>query len=216
VSAAIVRAPARPNAVTMSTRCPAQVKRTAVTAQEGTVFGLFRLVRLLLTLLVLAWLAATAFLFVWPSTDPPGRADAVVVLSGGRDTRLDPALRLMRQHVAPVLVISGAGLDPRWHKARALCANGAHGFRVICFDPKPYSTRGEGRGIARLATQHGWTRVDVVTSRYHVFRARIVIGRCYHGRLAMIGARYPWTEAPLSWISEWGKLLVQLTVQRAC
>ena len=33
-STATVRAPARPNAVTTSTRCPAQVKRTAVTAAE--------------------------------------------------------------------------------------------------------------------------------------------------------------------------------------
>src|SRR5438105_8564190 len=31
----MVVAPARPNAVTMSTRCPAQVKRTAVTSGKG-------------------------------------------------------------------------------------------------------------------------------------------------------------------------------------
>jgi uncharacterized SAM-binding protein YcdF (DUF218 family) len=203
----------------MSTRCPAQVKRTAVTAAEGTVSGLRRRRRrilLPLAMLAVAWLVATGVLFVWPSTDPPGRADAVVVLSGGRDQRLDPALRLMRQHVAPVLVISGAAYDPKWKKARALCARGATGFRVVCFDPKPYSTRGEARGIARLAAQHGWRTVDVVTSRYHVFRARMIIGRCYHGTLRMVGADYPLTSAPVSWISEWGKLLVQLTVERGC
>jgi uncharacterized SAM-binding protein YcdF (DUF218 family) len=199
----------------MSTRWPAQVKRTAVTAEEGTVLRLRRPL-LALGLLAVAWLVATTFLFVWPSTDPPGRADAVVVLSGGRDSRLDPALRLMRQHVAPVLVISGAGYDPKWRTARALCAHGARGFRVLCFNPKPYSTRGEARAIARLARAHHWTKVDVVTSRYHVFRARIVIERCYHGKLALIGAAYPLKDAPLSWISEWGKLLVQLTVERSC
>src|SRR5438132_5812469 len=154
----------------MSTRCPAQVKRTAVTAAEGTVSGLRRpRILLPLAVLVLAWLVATGVLFVWPSTDSPGRADAVVVLSGGRDRRLDPALRLMRQRVAPVLVISGAGYDEKWKKARGLCAHGAQGFRVLCFDPTPYSTRGEARGIARLAREHGWRKVDVVTSRYHVF-----------------------------------------------
>jgi uncharacterized SAM-binding protein YcdF (DUF218 family) len=201
----------------MSTRCPEQVKRTAVTAAEGTVSGLRRR-RILLPLagLALAWLVATAVLFVWPSTDSPGRADAVVVLSGGRDTRLDPALRLMQQHVAPLLVISGPGYDARWKKARALCAHGARGFRVLCFDPKPYSTRGEARGIARLARHHGWKTIDVITSRYHVFRARLIIGRCYHRRLRMIGASYSWTDAPVSWLSEWGKLLVQVTVQRSC
>jgi uncharacterized SAM-binding protein YcdF (DUF218 family) len=201
----------------MSTRCPAQVKRTAVTAAEGTVSGLRRR-RILLPLagLALAWLVATAVLFVWPSTDPPGRADAVVVLSGGRDTRLDPALRLMRQHVAPVLVISGAGYDLQWKKARALCAGEPAPFRVLCFDPKPYSTRGEARSLARLAARHSWRTIDVVTSSYHVFRARMIIERCYHRRLRMIGASYPWTSAPVAWVSEWGKLLVQLTVQRSC
>ena len=167
-------------------------------------------------MLALAWLIATGVLFVWPSTDSPGRADAVVVLSGGRDRRLDPALRLMRQHVAPLLVISGTGFDPKWKKARALCAHGSQGFRVVCFDPQPYSTRGEARGIARLARQHGWRTVDVVTSRYHVFRAAMLIERCYHGRLRMIGASYPWSDVPIAWLSEWGKLLVQVTAERSC
>jgi uncharacterized SAM-binding protein YcdF (DUF218 family) len=200
----------------MSTRCPAQVKRTAVTAGEGTVSGLRRWILLALAALAIAWLAATAVLFVWPSSDAPGKADAVVVLSGGRDTRLDPALKLMQRGVAPVLVISGAGYDAKWKKARALCRNGARGFRVLCFNPKPYSTRGEARSIARLAQQHGWQRVDVVTSRYHIFRAGMIIGRCYHRQLRMIGASYPWQTAAIAWLSEWAKLAVQLTVVRSC
>jgi len=167
-------------------------------------------------MLALAWLIATGVLFVWPSTDSPGRADAVVVLSGGRDRRLDPALRLMRQHVAPLLVISGTGFDPKWKKARALCAHGSQGFRVVCFDPQPYSTRGEARGIARLARQHGWRTVDVVTSRYHVFRAGIVIRRCYHGKLAMVGTHTSAGTTAVAVFSEWAKLLVQLTAERSC
>ena len=102
------------------------------------------------------------------------------------------------------------------HYARALCAHGSQGFRVVCFDPHPYSTRGEARGIARLARQHGWRTVDVVTSRYHVFRAGMLIERCYHGRLRMIGASYPWSDVPIAWLSEWGKLLVQVTAERSC
>jgi uncharacterized SAM-binding protein YcdF (DUF218 family) len=200
----------------MSTRCPAQVKRTAVTAGEGSVSGLRRTIFLCLAALVVAWLVATALLFVWPSSADPGKADAVVVLSGGRDTRLDPALRLMQRDVAPVLVISGAAFDTRWKKARNLCAHGARGFRVLCFNPNPYSTRGEARQIARLAEQHGWQRIDVVTSRYHIFRARLVIERCYHRRLAMIGTDYPLRTAVTSWLSEWGKLAVQLTAERSC
>ena len=71
--------------------------------------------------------------------------------------------------------------------ARRLCAHGAGGYRVLCFDPHPYSTHGEAEAIARLARAHGWTRIDVVTSRYHVFRAGLLVRRCYHGHVAMIG-----------------------------
>jgi uncharacterized SAM-binding protein YcdF (DUF218 family) len=195
------------------------VKRTEGTAAEGSVSRLFRLLRLLVALgaLLVAWIVATALLFVWPQVDRPGHADAVVVLSGGRNWRLDPALALVRRGVAPLLVISGAGFDHGWHKARELCAQPRQrGFRVLCFDPHPYSTRGEARTIARLARARHWRKVDVVTSRYHVFRARVIIRRCYHGPLAMIGVHYPVWSAPLDYVSEWAKLAVQLTVERSC
>lgn len=201
----------------MSTRCPAQVKRTAVTAPEGTVFRLRRpRIPTLLAILVAAWIGASLYLFVWQPTDAPVRANAVVVLSGGGNLRLDPALALMRKHVAPLLVISGAGLDPRYKKARYLCAHHPSGFRILCFDPKPYSTRGEAHEIAKLARTRGWTQVDVVTSRYHVFRARMIIRRCYHRGLAMIGAHYKLTHLVPEILTEWVKLVYQTTIQRGC
>jgi uncharacterized SAM-binding protein YcdF (DUF218 family) len=200
----------------MSTRWPAHVKRAVVTAQEGTVSGLRRPLWIALGILVLAWIGTSLYLFVFPRTDSPGRADAVVVLSGGRNSRLDPALKLMQRKVAPLLVISGAGLDPKWKKARRLCADGARGFRVLCFDPRPYSTRGEAEEVGRLARRRGWNRIDVVTSTYHVTRARMIFRRCYHKGLAVIGTSYPVTYTPAAIVSEWGKLLYQLTFQRSC
>ena len=88
-----------------------------------------------LVMLVGLWLVAVALLFVWPRANdaPPTHADVVVVLSGGRDTRLDPALKLMRRGIAPVLAISSAGRDPKWVTARRLC-NGTYGrirFKVV-------------------------------------------------------------------------------------
>ena len=176
--------------------------------------------RLLLVLAVLVggWLVACAFLFVWPSTGVGRKkADAVVVLSGDRNHRLEPALSLVRRGVAPTLVISSAALDPRWHKARALCAHPNQGsFHVLCFTARPYSTQGEARGIARLARDHRWRRVVVVTSTFHVTRARMLVKRCYPGALAMVGARTTWWRLPEEWASETGKLIVQLTLHRAC
>jgi uncharacterized SAM-binding protein YcdF (DUF218 family) len=173
---------------------------------------------LLLAALVAAWLVACAFLFVWPRTDaPPARADAVVVLSGGLDRRLDPALALVRRGVAPVLVISSP-FRGKWPEAQNLCTGRTRpaGFRVLCFDASPYSTQGEARAVARLARTHGWSRVVVVTSTFHVTRARMLFRRCYHGSLWMVGSAWPWWRLPEEWASETGKLLVQLTVQRGC
>jgi uncharacterized SAM-binding protein YcdF (DUF218 family) len=178
--------------------------------------------RLLLVVaaLVVAWLVACLVLFVWPWAEAshPARSDAVVVLSGGENRRLDPALRLVERGVAPVLAISGAFLDPKWRKAHRLCRGeeGPTRFRVLCFTPRPYSTRGEARAIAGLARARGWDHVVVVTSTFHLTRAQMLIARCYRGGLSLVGTSSPWWKLPEEWASETGKLLVQLTVERTC
>lgn len=172
-----------------------------------------------LAALVVVWLVACAVLFVWPSAaSSPRRADAVVVLSGGRDSRLNPALALMRRRVAPVLVISSPAQDPKWRSAGRICRAPAHAypFRVLCFEATPFSTRGEARAIARLARAHNWERVVVVTSTYHLTRARMLVRRCFHGGLSMVGTGATWWKLPEEWASETGKLLVQLTLRRGC
>src|ERR671910_2058247 len=157
MSAATVVAPAHENAETMSTRWPAHVKRTAVTAEEPSPTrgrqDWAMLVRLVV-LAVLVWLSVCAVLFVWPRDDSPRRADAVVVLAGGRKLRLEKGLELMRRDLAHTLVISD-GEARGWLEANRLCKGAATGFRVVCFTPDPYSTQGEAQGVARLARERG-------------------------------------------------------------
>ena len=177
--------------------------------------------RLLAALVVLVglWLVACAFLFVWPSENerPPAHADAVVVLSGGRDSRLDPALKLMERGIAPVLAISSVARDPKWVTAHRLC-DGVDkvSFKVVCFEARPYSTRGEAETVSRLARQDGWKRIVVVSSTYHVFRAHMLFSRCYHGKLWTVGTSSPLLRLPEEWASETVKLIVQTTVERGC
>ena len=124
--------------------------------------------RVLLTLIV-AYVAGAAYLFVVHHDDRPAKADAVVVLSGTKQ-RLPVGERLVREGYAPLLVVSRSTL-PEGHGAeRRACRGGA-----LCFRAVPYSTRGEARAIARLAAAHHWRMIDVVTSQFHVFRARILI-----------------------------------------
>ena len=72
-----------------------------------------------LAVIVVAALAATARLFVWPDQGMPPKVNAIVSLDTPGGT-LDAALSLARQHRAPFLVISlgtpesGYGCPGRW------------------------------------------------------------------------------------------------------
>ncbi len=152
-------------------------------------------------------------LFVFPSEDHPQHADVVVVLSGSHD-RLPKGLELMRSGVAPVLAISD-GAVPGWPAANTLCRGGAS-FRVICFHPNPYSTRGEARFVARLMKRRGWKRVVVVTSRYHVLRARMDFRRCVDADVDGVGASTSLSEWVAGIAQEWPKLGYALLLARSC
>jgi uncharacterized SAM-binding protein YcdF (DUF218 family) len=167
--------------------------------------------RLVLLVLLLAALAAVSvWLFVFPRTDAPRRADAVVVLSGSNHDRLPKGLALMRARVAPLLVLSdGARTDP------ALCRRRTP-YRVLCIRPRPFSTRGEAEAIARLARARHWRSVDVVTSRYHVYRARLIVERCYHRRLHVVASEPRVRDYVVGAASEWPKLALALILRRHC
>jgi uncharacterized SAM-binding protein YcdF (DUF218 family) len=169
--------------------------------------------------LVACWLVLCAVLLVWPDEGGmPPKVDAVVVLSGGLNSRLDPAIALMRRRIAPVLAISSAFRDENWKKAQRLCRGdlGPTRYDVLCFTARPYSTRGEARVVAQLARRQGWHRIVVVTSTYHITRARTLFRRCYSGRLWFVGTASPWWRLPEQWAYETGKLAVQLTLRRGC
>ena len=174
-----------------------------------------RLVLLVVATPLTVWAGLDLYLFALPSIDRPLRADAVIVLAGDRTPRLDRGLALMRAGVARTLVISD-GRDPLWPAANRLCARGGAGFRVVCFRPEPYSTRGEARGFAQLARARGWRDVVVVTSTFHVTRARMLFRRCIAGRVQGVGAHASLHRSLFNYVSEPAKLLVQVVLARAC
>jgi uncharacterized SAM-binding protein YcdF (DUF218 family) len=133
--------------------------------------------------------ALTSRLFLSPASDRPWTADAVVVLSGDFGDRLAKALELMEGGVAPTLVIDG---DPDYALMADLCVTEQR-YEVVCLRPNPDSTRAEARALGRLASDRGWRRVVVVTSRQHVTRAGLLFGRCVRGTVAMVASdpRHP-------------------------
>jgi uncharacterized SAM-binding protein YcdF (DUF218 family) len=59
---------------------------------------------------------------------------------------------------------------------------------VFCPTPDPDTTRGESRAIAAVARGQGWRHVVMVTSTYHVTRARILLSRCFTGDIDAVAA----------------------------
>lgn len=154
------------------------------------------------------FLVLTAVLFVWPSTNAPRHSNAIVVL-GGSGLRVQKGLALARAGYAPNLVISITSL--------ALCPPPPIGVKVVCFIPDPLTTQGEARAVAKLAHEHHWRQIIVVSSVPQTTRARIRLDRCYHGTYLFD----PVSPGGLSaWIYgivyEWGALVKALTLQRGC
>jgi uncharacterized SAM-binding protein YcdF (DUF218 family) len=169
---------------------------------------------LLLLGLVLGWAIAAAVLFVWPPRHTLAHADAAVVLAGGRGPRLSRGLELVRQGVAPVLVVSD-GWSPTWPEANRLCSGRTAPVPVVCPHPDPYSTHGEAEAFARLARARGWKSVVVVSSRYHLVRARMLFARCYDGEIGTAGSS-TFTDRLLAAPIETLKMGYALVLKRGC
>jgi uncharacterized SAM-binding protein YcdF (DUF218 family) len=170
---------------------------------------------LLAVLVALACLAG--WLLVWPATTPPDRADVVLVLAGGEGERELTGARLASLGVAPVLVVSDGG-GPSPERAPG-CNLRLDGIRVICLTPQSPTTRGEARAFGELAAREGWRSVALVTSRYHIRRASLLVGRCYPGTIHPVGAATAGLTGPdvaSLRLQEAAALLAALTVQRGC
>jgi uncharacterized SAM-binding protein YcdF (DUF218 family) len=169
-------------------------------------------IRRLVVLLVLALAAVSGVIFVWApfATTDPAKVDAIVVLAGSR-SRLPLALKLFREGVAPTLAISRD--DDEEARQRICRLPPSHAF---CFRAQPYSTRGEMRAVARFARQRHWRSVAIVSSRFHLFRIRILARRCTDVRLELVPAHVTWWTWPKSIATEWAKLAVAETTRRSC
>ena len=147
---------------------------------------------------LLVFYTAGYFLFTRPHGDPLSKADAIVVLGGDKDGRVDYGLDLARQGYADTVVISDsydAG-DPMITRA---CASGTAAITVICFRPDPFTTRGEAMFVQRAATQHHWKHVIVVSWNFHMVRARYIFGQCFDGAVTMRPVPRPYNYDLARW-----------------
>jgi hypothetical protein len=163
-------------------------------------------------LLLAAFGAATARLFVWPERGMPARVDAIVMMNGPGD-RLRTALSLAWAHRAPVVVISRG--SPYWAQGSG-CAPVIPRVRVICFGPDPATTQGEAEFAGRLARRYHWHSIVLVTTTPQDTRARLRVSRCFSGSIYVTTAPLPAYEWPYALAYEWGAIIKALLLQRSC
>jgi uncharacterized SAM-binding protein YcdF (DUF218 family) len=123
-------------------------------------------------------------LFTRPHVDPLTKADAIVVLGGDQDGRIDYGLELARQGYADTLVIADS-YPPDYPVIRRACASGTERLEVVCFVPDPWTTLGEAMFTSAMARERGWKHLIVVSWNFHMVRARYIFEKCFGGELTM-------------------------------
>jgi uncharacterized SAM-binding protein YcdF (DUF218 family) len=145
--------------------------------------------------LLVAWLVLCFLVVQHPTINRVTHADAVVVLGPPDNYRLSAAERLVAEGVADQLLISVPATG--FGRAVQLCAHPPAGVRATCFKPDPGTTRGEAEATRRMAHTQGWTTVVVVTSKFHVSRARMIFDRCLDGTVETVSAHQ--SISPAQW-----------------
>lgn len=154
--------------------------------------------------LVAAVGAYGTFVLMRTPNDPVKKADAVVVLGGEHDGREDFGVKLATKLHASTVVLSNP-YGPKDKVMKRLCDTIQGDVQVICEKPEPSTTRGEAMFTDRLAAEHHWRRIVVISWRYHLIRARFIFDQCAAGSGASfafvaVPRRYPQTVAQFSYI----------------
>ncbi len=108
-------------------------------------------------------------------------ADAIVVFPGGgkADERLELAVELAEEELAPVLFI--ATDVKQTDLEAAICDGSAYSFATGCRLSNPVNTFGNAIVTSEVAAERGWRSVILVTSDDHIARSHMLLRRCFDG-----------------------------------
>jgi hypothetical protein len=169
-----------------------------------------RRILIAVAVLFVLFCGATARLFILPTTGMPARVAAIVV-PGGPGNRIAAAITLAAQDRARYLVLSeGEAVPPQ------LCGAHVGAATVLCFMPSPDTTQGEAEATARLAKEHGFGSIVLVTTPDQTWRAELRFGRCYSGRIYAVTTPLPKHLWPFMIAYQWAATFKAEIVNRAC
>lgn len=136
------------------------------------------MIKRLLSLIPLLWALGFAAFVIWlpqPAKDAP--TDAIVVLTGAPG-RIERGLALMQHKQAKRMLISGVNRHVRPHEL-ALAQKAPTALFDCCIDlgVEAVDTRSNALETARWLSQHRYRTVRLVTTDWHMRRARYELGR---------------------------------------
>jgi uncharacterized SAM-binding protein YcdF (DUF218 family) len=141
--------------------------------------------------------------------DPLEKADAIVVISGDTGARANTAIALWKQGYAPLIVFSGAAVDPASVSSAELMRREAlrQGVpeKATLIEPASATTDENATEVAKLMVQRKLRSAILVTSPYHQRRAALLFTRSF-GPAALTLRNYPARDPEWSpdlwWIRE--------------
>jgi uncharacterized SAM-binding protein YcdF (DUF218 family) len=157
-------------------------------------------------------LGAVAFLMLgsWLAMeDPLVKSDAIVAISGDTGARTDTAVALWKAGWAPVIIFSGAAIDPASVSSAEIMRREALRQGVpesaTLIEPNSTTTEENATEVAKLMVQRKLGSAILVTSPWHQRRASMAFGRAFAApaiKLRNYPARDPEWNAQLWWQHE--------------
>jgi uncharacterized SAM-binding protein YcdF (DUF218 family) len=149
------------------------------------------------------------FLATMPGPLDDRRTDAIVVPTGGAG-RIDRGLALLQRHAAQRMLVTGVApevkpneLAAEYHVSRALMA--------CCVDlgHVAVDTRSNAEETAGWLRQHGYKTVRLVTSNWHLPRARLELINATGDDITVLGDGVASKPRFLTLLAEYNKLIIR-------
>jgi uncharacterized SAM-binding protein YcdF (DUF218 family) len=141
--------------------------------------------------------------------DPLEKADAIVAISGDTGARASTAVALWKQGLAPLIVFSGAAIDPASVSSAEIMRREALRQGVpesaTLIEPASATTEANASEVAKLMVQRKMRSAILVTSPYHQRRAALLFSRAFEPDglvLRNYPARDPEWDATLWWVRD--------------
>ena len=116
-------------------------------------------------------------------TDPLAKADAIVAISGDTGARADTAITLWKAGWAPLIVFSGAAIDPESVSSAEIMRREALRQGVpesaVLVEGASTTTEENAAEVARLMAARKLRSAILVTSPYHQRRASLLFERAF-------------------------------------